>query len=327
MPDAPIHPERIARALTLLSYLLDEERGDSVPLSAVVRDLGVTRAQVREDLSLLNLVNHGGGTYVIYGELIGDSISVTREPAGEAMAPPARLSPLMARALLLAVDLVGDKLPLDDRRTLASIRDKVEHAMRGTALPGLVEIETTSAEEADVIGVLNRGLREHLVVNVEYYTASREELALRPVEPYLLFDWRDTWYLEAYCRRAEGQRTFRLDLIRSAELTEEHFEPRASVDLGARRARALSVTPQHPRWARVRFPAGRARSLEEQGFEVRLMQDGAVEARIPYLDERWLVREILRYAGEAVIVAPAEVRRMVAEETHAIRSSYGSLDD
>ena len=78
MPDAPIHPERIARALTLLSYLLAEERGDRVPLAAVVRDLGVTRAQVREDLSLLNLVNHGGGTYVIYGELIGDSISVTQ---------------------------------------------------------------------------------------------------------------------------------------------------------------------------------------------------------------------------------------------------------
>lgn len=327
MPDAFIHPERIARALTLLSYLLSEERGDSVSLADVMRDLGITRAQVLEDLSLLNLVNHGGGTYVIYGQLTGDSISVTREPTGEAMAPPARLSPLMARALLLAVDLVGDKLPLDGRRTLASIRDKVEQAMRGTALPGLVETETASEEATGIISVLNRGLREHLVVDLEYYTASREELGRRSVEPYLLFDWHDTWYLEAYCRRADDQRTFRIDLIRSAELTAEHFVPRASVDLGARRARALSVMPQHPRWAQVRFPAARARSLKEQGLEVRPLQDGGVEARIPYLDERWLVREILRYAGEAVIVSPEEVRQLVADETRAILAPYESSDD
>lgn len=327
MPDAPIHPERIARALTLLSYLLAEERGDSVPLADVMHDLGITRTQVLEDLSLLNLVNHGGGTYVIYGQLTGDSISVTREPTGEAMAPPARLSPLMARALLLAVDLVGDKLPLDGRRTLASVRDKVERAMHGTALPGLVEIETASEEEAGIIDVLNRGLREHLVVDLEYYTSSREELGRRSVEPYLLFDWQDTWYLEAYCRRAKDQRTFRIDLIRSAELTAEHFEPRASVDLGARRARALSVMPQHPRWARVRFPPARARSLKEQGLQVQPLQDGGVEARIPYLDERWLVREILRYAGEAVIVSPEEVRQLVAEETRAILASYESSNE
>ncbi|HZK49036.1 MAG TPA: WYL domain-containing protein [Thermoleophilia bacterium] len=324
MPDAPIHPERTARALSLLSYLLAEERGDSVPLASVMRDLGVTRKQVAEDLSLLNLVNHGGGTYVIYGELTDDTIEVTREPAGDAMASPARLSPLMARALLLAVDLVGDKLPVDGRRTLTSIRDKVKKSIEGTDLPGLVEIETASAEVTDIIEVLNHGLRERMVVDLEYYTPAREELGRRQVEPYLLFDSNDAWYLEAYCRRVEAQRTFRIDLIRSAALTGEHFEPRASVDLSARRARALSVVPQHPRWAVVRFPVTRARSLEEQGLEVTRMEDGTVEARIPYLDERWLVREILRYAGEAVIVSPENLRRQVVEETRVIRSSYES---
>jgi predicted DNA-binding transcriptional regulator YafY len=322
MPDGPIQPERIARTLTLLSYLLDEERADPVALEDVLRDLGGTRKQVEEDLSLLNLVNHGGGTYVIYGEIDGDVVRVVREPAGEAMASPARLSPLMARALLLAVDLVGDKLPLDGQRTLASVREKVVRAFQDTEAPRRVEIEPSAAGPSDIMEVVNRGLRERRVVRLEYYTSSRDELTSRLVEPYLLFDSHGSWYLEAYCRRAEAQRTFRLDLVRSAELTDDGFEPRADVDLGARRTGALTVFPEHPHWARVAFPRAKRRSLEEQGLEIRAMQDGRVEARIPYLDERWLVREVLRHAGDAVVVAPEGLRERVAAETRAIRSLY-----
>jgi predicted DNA-binding transcriptional regulator YafY len=322
MPDAPIQPERIARALTLLSYLLDEERDDRVPLADVLRDLGVSRKQVQEDLSLLNLVNHGGGTYVIYGEMEGDTVHVTREPAGETMASPARLSPLMARALLLAVDLVGDKLPVDGRRTLASIRGKVTAAFEGVESPKRVEIEPTAPSAPDIMEVVNRGLRDRRLVEIEYYTASRDELTSRLIEPYLIFDARGAWYLEAYCRRASAQRTFRLDLVRAARLTDDTFEPRDDVDLTTRRSGAFSVMPRHTEWARVSFPPDKRRSLEEQGLEIRDMQDGRIEARIPYLDERWLVRETLRHAGGAVVIAPEAVRSRIVEETRAIRALY-----
>lgn len=326
MPEGPIAPERLARALTLLSYVLDEDRGDSLPLGPLMHDLGIDRTELEDDLALLNLVNHGGGTYVIYGEIAGDTLHVTREPAGEELARPARLSPLMTRALKLALDLLGDTLPMDGRAALESLRDKVERVVgRGTP-GGVVEVEDPSSRHADVTASLNVALRERRVVRIEYYTSSRDELAERLVEPYLLFQSRGSWYLEAFCLREEAQRTFRLDLMRSAEVTKEVFEPREDVDLSSRRAGALSILPQHPRWADVRFPSARRRGLEEQGFDVTDMQDGTVRARIPYLDDRWLVREVLRFGGEAVVDTPVGLRRLVAEEARVIRALYGGHD-
>ena len=67
--------------------------------------------ELREDIDLLNVVNFGGGTYVLYAEMQGDEIEVDAEPYGDNFARPARLLPLEAKALVAAIDLFGDHLP------------------------------------------------------------------------------------------------------------------------------------------------------------------------------------------------------------------------
>ena len=173
-----------------------------MPLADIRRDLGLSRAETQADLSLLNLVNHGGGTYLLSAEIDGDAVVVDREPGGEAMAGPARLSPLMARALLLALDVVGDALPSETRADLDSVRARVEASLGGVALPGPVEMEDLVPADSDIVGTLNRALRDRRVVRLEYYTPSREALSERLVEPGLLYHSGDAWYLEAYCLRA-----------------------------------------------------------------------------------------------------------------------------
>ena len=71
----------------------------------------MTEEELREDIDLLNVVNFGGGTYVLYAELQGDEIEVDAEPYGDNFAKPARLLPLEAKALVAAIDLFGDHLP------------------------------------------------------------------------------------------------------------------------------------------------------------------------------------------------------------------------
>ena len=60
---------------------------------------------------MLNVVNFGGGSYVLYAEVQGDTIEVDPEPYGDNFARPARLLPLEAKALAAAIDLVGEHLP------------------------------------------------------------------------------------------------------------------------------------------------------------------------------------------------------------------------
>jgi proteasome accessory factor C len=64
-----------------------------------------------DDIDLLNVVNFGGGTYVLYAEIDGDRIEVDPDTYGDNFARPARLLPLEAKALAAAIDLFGDHLP------------------------------------------------------------------------------------------------------------------------------------------------------------------------------------------------------------------------
>ena len=56
---------------------------------------------------MLNVVNFGGGSYVLYAEVQGDQIEVDPEPYGDNFSKPARLLPLEAKALIAAIDLIG----------------------------------------------------------------------------------------------------------------------------------------------------------------------------------------------------------------------------
>ena len=76
---------------------------------------------------MLNLVNFGAGTYVLYAEIAADGmIDVEPEPYGDSFARPARLLPVEAKALVAAIDLIGEHIP---EGSLTSVRDKVVAAL------------------------------------------------------------------------------------------------------------------------------------------------------------------------------------------------------
>jgi proteasome accessory factor C len=319
---APISPERLGRALSLLSYLLEEGREERVPLDAIRRDLGLERNEVEQDLELLNVTNSGGGTYIIYARIEGGDVLVERWPEGEGLARPARLSPLMARSLLLALESIGGRLPLGAETTLSAVRAKIGRLMAGLGAEGEVAMEEPGAPPLSVLHELNRSLRHHLLLSIEYLVATRGEVASREVEPYLLWQAGDAWYLEAYCRSAGGQRTFRLDCIRSARALPATFEPRPDMDLAGRRA-GVSALGQTPQWAVLRVPSSLGPRLRESGLTVEVMKEGDLRVRIPYLGDRWLVREVLRYGGDAVLEEPERLRAEVARTAKALMESYG----
>ena len=72
--------------------------------------LQISEQELREDINVLNVVNFGGGTYVLYAEVQGDEIEVDPEPYSDTFDRPARLLPIEAKALVAAIDLIGDHL-------------------------------------------------------------------------------------------------------------------------------------------------------------------------------------------------------------------------
>jgi proteasome accessory factor C len=161
------------------------------------------------------------------------------------------------------------------------------------------------------------------VVELEYLTKGRLEITSRSVEPYLLFRGQEAWYLEAYCLLAGGQRTFKLERVRSARLTDTPYVPRPDVDLTSGRSGQAFVPGDVATWSIVRFQPRWRRHLEDEGIEFVTLADGRLEARVPYAEESWMAYEMLRFLGEAVLERPQSARDRIRELAGALATRYG----
>jgi predicted DNA-binding transcriptional regulator YafY len=320
----PIAPEHLARTIALLHYLVDERKPELVTWRSLEDDLGLTRAEVETDLALINLVNFGGGTYALTAETGDEGVHVVRDVMADTFAHPARLSPVMARALLLALDLLGDAVALDGMESINSVREKVCALVGSDAERTAIIVDDVLPPDHEIVEALNRAIRDGLTVTIEYFTSSRQELSERQVEPYLLFRSRDGWYLEAHCLRAGGQRTFKLERIRSARPTGAGFLRRPEIDLTLRQTGQAFSPSQVATWATMRFHPRWRMYLEERGIDCELAPDGSLKVQMPYLDERWMARETTRYLGDAALERPASARQLVRELAGALAVRYGT---
>ena len=126
---AAIRPERFARLVTLASILI--QAGRARPPHPRRRGARAAADQpsrsCEEDIGVLNVVNFGAGSYVLYAEVQEDGmIEVDPEAYGDSFARPARLLPVEAKALVAAIDLIGEHIP---EGSLASVREKVVAAL------------------------------------------------------------------------------------------------------------------------------------------------------------------------------------------------------
>ena len=310
-----IRPERFARLVTLAGILIQAARdGDKLDVGQLRDSLHVTDEELREDIDLLNVVNFGGGSYVLYAEIHGDTIEVDPEPYGDNFAKPARLLPLEAKALVAAIDLLGDHLPAG---SLTSAREKIVAALGQDPARDGLQITTAKGDDSRIARVVSEAIEARELLEIDYYKENEDEFTTRRVEPYQLLNGQEGWYVHSFDPERDATRSFRLDRIRSASVTGDSFEPRPDVEpdvhgwprtgeVPASRAARVWISPERARWARED-----RRTVEE-------LEDGAVVVELHYAGNDWLVREILTEAGDAVVLEPEDARAAVLEAAEAL---------
>src|SRR6266480_4815570 len=169
-PAGPVAPERFAVLQALLAYLLaacGEEREAEIPERELLeRFPSIPADELEEHLSLLNLVNFGGGCYTIYAELHEGSVHVDKELWGDTFRAAPRLTPLEARAIRLALEYVGPMIAADAHTPLSRVRKKLEETFGQFELARTPEPHVAT-EEVDLVSRLARGMRERKLVEIE----------------------------------------------------------------------------------------------------------------------------------------------------------------
>jgi proteasome accessory factor C len=322
--EAAIRPERFARLVTLASILIKAGRaGERVSVEEVCERLQLSEEELHEDVNVLNVVNFGGGSYVLYAEINEQEgeIEVDPEPYSDNFDRPARLLPVEAKALVAAIDLIGEHIP---EGSLTSAREKIVAALGEDPMEQGLQVASASGDDSGVARQISDAIVENRLVELEYYKENEDDLVKRKVEPYALTNGREGWYVASFDPAREDMRHFRLDRIKQATVTDETFEPRPEVDpaaevdgwlrtgeVQASRSARVWVSPERARWARE------ARRVVEE------RSDGAVVVELSFAGVDWLVREILRESGDAAVLEPADARKAVREAVARLGQAQG----
>jgi predicted DNA-binding transcriptional regulator YafY len=149
-------------------------------------------------------------------------------------------------------------------------------------------------------------------VEVEYQKEGEETWSERVVEPYSLERELPNWRVHTWDVTRNGERSFRLDRMRSAKLTKQTFEPRE----GFQPSRLRDA-----RTAKVLYTKVVARWALERG--ARPLADGSAIADVPVGSTEWLESEIFSYRGEAIVLEPDDLRKHIGERAKELANELG----
>jgi predicted DNA-binding transcriptional regulator YafY len=315
-PVTAIEPERFGVLQALLAHVLSacgEGREAELDADGLAARFSIPREELQETLSLLNLVNFGGGCYTVYAEVDEDAgvVRIDKELYGDVFRRPPKLTPLEARAISLAIDYVGPTIAAEAHTPLDRVRKKLEETFGQFDLPRPPTGNVADAEE-ELVRTLSDAVEKRRVVEIEYLKEGDEQPTTRSVEPYSFERELPVWRVHTWDRTAGGPRTYRLDRMRSARLTEESFEPREGFD-----PRYLT----EPRLARLWHSPEVARWKIERG--ARVLTDKAAVSDLPFKTDEWLLSEVLADAGETVVLEPADMRASVAARARELQTELG----
>ena len=309
----PVVPERFGVLQALLAHLLTEcgeETVASIDANELAARFTIPRDELQEHLSLLNLVNFGGGCYAVYAEVNEETgrVRVDKELYGDVFRRPPKLTPLEARAIRLAIEYVGPTIAADAHTPLERVRRKLEETF------GQFELAQTPSprvarDEEDLVATLSQAAEKRRLVEIEYLKEGEEQPSTRLVEPYTIERELPFWRVHTWDRTVDGPRTFRLDRMRSARLLKETFVAREAFDpnyLAELRVARLWHAPAIARW-----------KLERGA---RQLTDRAAISQPTYKHNEWLLSEVLADRGETVVVEPVSMRAVVAKRAKALES-------
>lgn len=304
---------RLTRLISLVPWLV-EHPGASRAETAT--RFGITEEQLEEDLNLLFLSGRPGHMPDDLIDVIRDGDRIYVENAQE-LSVPVRLSADEASALLVALRaLRGSALAAEHLDALDSAEEKLRVAA-GEGAATALDLELPPEDPA-VQRALARAVERGEALRISYHVAARDEMTERIVSPQRLLVADGTWYVDAWCHTAGGDRRFRLDAIHALEPARAPAAPSAPDRPVRRRTDLLPGAGRNSRRVRLTLAPEQAHLAERIPARTREhADDGSLTLELTIVEPEWLHRFLLQHGDAVLEVSPPEA---AAEALRRIRS-------
>ena len=160
-----------------------------------------------------------------------------------------------------------------------------------------------------------------------YLTRSRGQSGQRMVSPQRLVHYRATWYLDAWCHKAQGLRRFALDAIEDARVSDERAKDVSLKTVQSEMDAGYGIyAGAKPHWAVLMFEPQAAQWISREQWHPQQQgqwrEDGRYELRLPYVQETEVVMDVLRHGPEVTVLSPPALAKRVREALNAAAALY-----
>jgi proteasome accessory factor C len=326
--------DRIRRCLAMIP-LIRARPGIRIPELASI--FGVREEEIWEDitdvLTLCGVPPYLPHNYLVFS-IHGDRVSIR---FAEHLSRPVHLTLQEALAIDLALRSVSGGRPPAFGDAAPRLRAKLRDLLGGREREALEAFDRSVAGRLpsdlviETIGILKEAMGRNVCARIEYYTASRDAVSERVIEPYGLIDHRGNWYVIARDQQRGDQLPFRVDRIRTAELLRQEYEVPDDFTAEAYRRDDMWQEGEKDVVVKVRFSAAVAGRVREEAprRDLHDLPGGELvrSFRIDRQRPRWLYTHIARYGPDAEVLEPADVRRGMATFLDGIVTTHGGSID
>ena len=308
MSGRPVAGAEVQRILAIVPWIVAHPGASKTEIAG---RFGMSAEQLDDDLALVLMIGvppYSPGDYL---DVVDDGEFVTIRLADQ-FSRPLRLTPAEGLALLAAGRALLAVPGSDPDGPLATALGKLERALD---LPEVVvEVGEPPYLEA-VRDAAARGER----VEIEYWSAGRDELTTRRIDPAVAFFAMGEWYVSAFCHRADAERMFRVDRIRALRATGDHFEASAGDD------EIADVFHPHDDDPRVTIELAPSAAWVAEAYPAEsttTRADGTIEVVLAVSEPAWLERLLIRLGPEARVTGPESALRAGADAARRVLARY-----
>ena len=289
-------------AVRMLAFLRENS---PVELAVVAKVFELSDKDVRRYCALLNEAKTGEE----YGQLVDVEIQDDEDGVwielfeSQGIGKQIKFSAEESVAILGGLKYLEAMPELVDGETLSRLIIKVQQAL-GT-YEEIIQIGTAEVTP-ETVQVFRDAIANRKCVQIEYGGATRQIVSSRLVEPKTLLAVDGVLYVRCYCHSSSGPRTFRLDRILGAEVTDQI----ASHELADIADLEIS-TPTIE--ARLRMLPEMIESFAPETLSNRVESAGKVEVTAHLTADSWLIQLVLASAGDIEILEPEYLREQVTD--------------
>ncbi len=278
--------EKAARLLDLVPYLYSHQ---GISIAELSTEFSASESEILSDLNTLWMCGESRFDLV---DLEFESGFVSIRNA-ETLNMVRSLSVQETMSILFGIDLLREELD-QTRQDLVSEIDQMR-----TLIDSKISnvVSATPSTNPMIQNAIEAAIRGRRAMKVSYHSVSDDRVSERTIEPFELVTRDKKLFVHAYCREAQSNRTFRVDRIENATVTDSEVDATHS---WGESEKAIQII--------LRIHAN-SRKVHETFNDLSQNPDGTYTTAI--FSKQWLVREVLAAAGGIEILEPLSIRKEI----------------